>query len=313
MRPGQILLLLTLSTGFGAKAQDTLWVKQKDQKPYLVHKIQNGETLFLLSKRYSVPPARLSDLNEVTYQEGLSTGSRFKIPVDNYNYIRVEQVVKSKPIFYKTGEDDDLRSISRMFNVSQSTIQRWNNLADNEIEPGQKLQVGWIAYDKTQVPFVNDPTATNATAAAPVQKNIATKVSPPVQKPVQKPLVVHENKDTFNNEAGTDTIPEISPYKELFEQQTLGVNITEEAGAAVFYSLKTKAAEGVYYAFHNTAIRGSILKIMNPASGKIIYAKVIGAIPKLKEYHNALLGLSSNAAPALGARDKRVFCKMKYR
>lgn len=312
MRPGCILLLLTFLFPLGAKAQDTLWVRQKDQKPYLVHKIKNGETLFLLSKRYSVPPAQLSDLNEVTYQEGLATGSKFKIPIDNYNYLRVEHAVKSKPIFYKTGEDDDLRSISRMFNVSQSTIQRWNNLAGNEIEPEQRLQVGWIAYDKTQVPFVNDQAPTAAPVAATAPKTIVSNPVP-VRKPVQKPVADMDGTDTFDDKAVTDTIPAISPYKALFEQQTLEMNITEEAGAAVFYPLKTKVAEGVYYAFHNTAIRGSILKIMNPASGKIIFAKVIGTIPNLKEYHNALVGLSSNAAAALGAREKRVFCKLKYR
>ncbi len=77
------------------------------------------------------------------------------------------------------------------------------------------------------------------------------------------------------------------------------MSLTEESGAAVFYNLKSAAA-GVYYAFHNMARKGSVIKIMNPANHRIIYAKVIGPIPRLKEYHNAIVGLSSNAVS--GAR-----------
>src|SRR5690349_4101284 len=151
-----LLFTLLLSTSASIMAQDTLWVKQKEGKPYLLHKVKNGETLFLLAKKYAVPPAILADLNQVNYQDGLPTGSKFRIPIDNYNFIRIESVVKSKPIFFRVGEEDDLRSISRMFNVAQSAIQRWNNLVTPDIETGKILQVGWIAFDSTQAPFAQN-------------------------------------------------------------------------------------------------------------------------------------------------------------
>lgn len=285
-------------------AQDTLWVKQREGKPYLLHKVKNGETLFLISKRYAVPPAILADLNNVNYQDGLPTGSKFRIPIDNYNFIRIESVVKSKPIYFRAGEEDDLRSISRMFNVSQSAIQRWNNLTTPDIETGKILQVGWIAYDNTQVPFAENtiPPAVNNPAKTPTPSKTGT---------------IKKASDTLAGKiikkTDVDSIAEPSAFEQLYYQQTGGISVTEESGAAVFYPLKTTAGPGVYYALHNTAIRGSILKIMNPANGRIIYAKVIGTLPKLKEYHNAIVGLSNNAISAIGARDQRTFCKIKYR
>jgi LysM repeat protein len=301
----KLLLLVTLflmSYAHGI-AQDTLWVKQKEGKPYLLHKVKNGETLFLLSKRYAVPPAILADINKVNYQDGLPTGSKFRIPIDNYNFIRIESVVKSKPIYFRVGEEDDLRSISRMFNVAQSAIQRWNNLASPDIETDKILQVGWIAYDNTQVPFA---------------ENTVPVVNSPVKATtLPKTGTVKKISDTLMNKsvkaADTNSVAEPSAFEQLYYQQTAGVSVTEESGAAVFYPLKTKAGPGVYYALHNTAIKGSILKLMNPANGKIIYAKVIGTLPNLKEYHNAIVGLSSNAISAMGARDQRMFCKLKYR
>lgn len=294
------LLSLLLIIGYVLPAQDTLWVKQQDGHPYLVHRVQSGETLFQLSRKYAVPPAVLSDVNRVSYQDGLPTGSRFRIPIDQYNFIRIESVVKSRPIYYKASEDDDLRSISRMVNVSQSAIQRWNGKNTPGVETGDVLQVGWIAYDKSEVPFAKPDTTKTL---PPVVKNDKT---PPPVKPSALP------KNQAPPEIDT-AIAEETAFEQLYEQQVGGVTVNEESGAAVFYPLRTKAVSGVYYALHHTAVRGSILQITNPASGKTIYAKVIGPIPRLKEYHNTIVGLSSNAISALGATDRRMFCKIRYR
>jgi LysM repeat protein len=291
-----------LPTAIVTPAQDTLWVKQKEGHPYLVHKVQSGENLFLLSRKYSVPPAVLADFNSVGYQDGLPSGSKFRIPVDQYNFIRIESVVKSSPIFYKAGDEDDLRSISRMFNIPQSAIQRWNNMSNPDIATGQVLQVGWVAYDKAQIPFSLPDTAK---APAVVNKAPVIATTKPMLPKTEAPTRPAPAKDTATGEA--------SAFEQLYEQQTAGGNQTEESGAAVFYPLRAKAAEGVYYAFHNTASRGTILMITNPASGKTVYAKVIGTIPKLKEYHNAIVGLSNNAITVLKATDRRMFCKIKYR
>ncbi len=295
-----LLLLLSFLAAFSVKAQDTLWVKENDGQPCLFHKVKSGETLFMLGKRYSVPPAVLADVNGVNYQDGLAPGKKFIIPIDKYNYIRIESVVKSRPIYLKTTEDHDLRSISRMFNVPQSAIQRWNNMDNPDIIPGKVLLAGWIAYDKTEVPF-HRPSSDSVITARPFKGDSLRSVRPS-----------HLKTDTAT--ALNDTLhTEQDEYEQLYEQQVGGGNVTEESGAAVFYPLKMNVAPGVYYALHNMASRGTILKISNPTNGKVIYAKVIGTMPRLKEYHNAVVGLSNNAISTLGATDRRMFCKVKYR
>jgi len=300
----RLLLLLLCCISLCAKAQDTLWVKQKEDMPYLIHRVKSGETLFILSKRYSVPPAVLADVNRVSYQDGLPEGSKFRIPIDDYNFIRIESVVKSKPVFYRAGDEDDLRSISRMMGVSQSAIQRWNHRNTPDIATGDILQVGWVAYDAAQKPFAKpDTTRSQAIAAHPGTTFPARPMMHDTVKPAPKPALAE--KDT--------TTEMVSAFEALYEKQVQGVSTNEESGAAVFYPLRTQAAPGVYYAFHNTAGKGTILSITNPANGKTVYAKVIGTIPNLKEYHNSIVGLSGNAVSALGARERRMFCKIKYR
>jgi hypothetical protein len=89
-----------------------------------------------------------------------------------------------------------------------------------------------------------------------------------------------------------------------------GINL--QSGATVFYTLKMKLPPDMYYALHATIARGTIIKVKNPANGKVVYAKVIGDIPNLKEYNNAILCLSNNAAQALGSNIQKIFTNISY-
>src|ERR1044071_5430779 len=68
-------------------------------------------------------------------------------------------------------------------------------------------------------------------------------------------------------------IDTLTPEEKLFMEQTHnGTTVTEERGSAVFFgnSGKIKGTD-MYYAFHNTAPRGTIIKVHNPGADKTIY------------------------------------------
>lgn len=306
----RVLVLFICVLPLHLYGQDTLWIKKLDGKPYVIHKVNLGEDLFLLSKKYSVPPAALADANNLNYKSGLNEGTKIWIPLDNYNFIRVESVIKSRPIFYKTMNGDELDDVSRMVNVSQSTIQRWNHLNIPDIRTGQTLQIGWVAFDNQQVPFPDKKKEVNVLPESKPLLQANKTVSPATTNKL--PL----KKDTLKPIRHVDTVAveeEDNAYEDLYNQQVSGQPSNNESGAAVFYPLKMKAAHGVYYAFHNSAEKGTIIKIINPSNDKFVYAKVIGKIPNLKEYNNSIIALSTNAAKELMAKEKRMFCKIEYR
>jgi len=306
LKVSTMLMVIILLLSAKANAQDTLWVKKVDGKPYVIHQVHSGEDIFMLSKRYSVPPAALADANNLTYQSGLDKGTKIWIPVDNYNFIRVEGVIKSKPIYYKVSSGDELNDVSKLSHVSQSTIQRWNALSTPDIRYGQILQIGWIAFDATQVPFAKK----NEVTTMPVVPSKA------VNK-INSGLIISKanaiDSAKIKPAADTSKIAAKNAYEDLYNQQVTGQPSNSESGAAVFYPLKMKTPEGVYYAFHNTAAKGTIIKVTNPANGNFIYAKVIGTIPGLPDYNNSIIALSTNAAKGLLAQEKRMFCKIEYR
>lgn len=297
--PALTILFVLLLPALRLAAQDSLWVRRTGDGASFVHSAKSGETLFMLAKRYSVPPALLADVNGLSYAGGLSPGSKLSIPVGAFNLLPDAQEGKSRPLYYKTGDGDKLADISRLAGIAQSTMQRRNGMDNQELAPGQTLLLGWVSFDKQQTPFARSPETAGALPhTSPLPAAGSTAPATPV------------NRQNQADTAGSDAL---TAFGILYGEQTEGVSLSEETGAAVFYPLRAKAATGVYYAFHNTALRGTILKVSNPANGKVVYAKVIGPVPALKEYHNCILGLSDNAAAALGAREKRMFCNISYR
>jgi hypothetical protein len=101
--------------------------------------------------------------------------------------------------------------------------------------------------------------------------------------------------------------------QQLWEDQTAGgKNVVVEKGSAGFYNLTVHNAEASYFAFHNVAAKGTIMKIRNLNNGKMIYVKVIGPLPAGKQFYGCNLGLSDVAKQALGVRENKMFCEMLY-
>lgn len=106
-------------------------------------------------------------------------------------------------------------------------------------------------------------------------------------------------------------IDETVELKDLWEDQTMGgKNGVIEKGSAGFYKVQTE--EAAWLAFHNTASRGSVIRVRNINNGKVIFVKVVGPIPAGKRFYGCTLGLSNVAKNALGVAENKVFCELNY-
>ncbi len=295
-----------------AAAQDTLWA-QRDNGNTLVFtvKARLGDNLHTMAARFHVPIIELGNRNNISFRSEFQEGATVTVPVGKYNHQRIA-VVNALPLCYRVREGDKLLTLSRMVNVSQSTVQAWNNLPGQSLTPGQLLMMGWVT-DESPSPereVISDQVA-KKTEADPyrVSNNALTTLS--VKDSLSVPVV----KDS--SEAG-ETVQEqlfdsvTTSMQQQYEAQTNGLPVMQESGPAVFFNYK-KVKPGLFYAFHNTAAPGSIIKISNPASERTIYAKVIGSIPQLKEYDKCIIAISGNASRALGAQYKKVFCQTEFR
>ncbi len=295
---GLLFISITLLAQDNTSAEKILTTIHKN-KLVVVHKVKSGETLFMLARRYHVPPAMLADANGLNYQSGL--GKIVYIPLGAYNRKKVvpSNLSQARPLYYKAGRFDNLYIIAKYASVKQKVIQGWNNMADNKISEGQLLKVGWVLYDATQLPFARKDTSQNVTG-----NNVNNTV---------KTVVTNRfgQADTIITIKAPDTLSKIE--KKYLSQTSDETLIIEEKGSAVFFEMPVKSSSNkVYYAFHNKAPRGAVIKVVNPGTNKKVFVKVLGNVPNTKQYYNALIGISENAKKELGITENKAWCELTY-
>jgi len=286
--------------------EDSLEVISRNDKWVIKHDATLGETVFSIARKYHVPAATLANENGLNYQSGLDDGTDVFVPLGAYNQItQLPPNKDAKPLYYKVGEFDNLYRISKYAGVQQRTMQKWNNLPDNDIEDGQRLFVGWVLYDAT--PIGND-------SKLPEEKNLDNSNN-------TGKTSTHQDTNPNQSVTGNDTvivipkpIDSLSPNARKFLLQTNnGQNVISEKGTAVFFDMGRKISKTrMIYAFHNTASKGTIIKVYNPGNNTVVFAKVLGPIPVTKQYHDAIIGIDDSAKKLLGVSDDRMWSELEY-
>ena len=113
------------------------------------HRVQRGDTLGGIARRYGVPIQVVRDVNQLGQSSMIRAGSHLLIPIPDQDGalelgerlagLGVEHSVVSH---YEVQSGDSLWRISRSMGVSIADLQRWNGLGDNAVlRPGQTLRI----------------------------------------------------------------------------------------------------------------------------------------------------------------------------
>jgi len=78
-----IAFLLYGTVGF-SQENDSLFAVERNNAWLIQHKIKKGETLFLISRRFHVPPAILAGANRLPFTQNFATIDSVYIPVSAY-------------------------------------------------------------------------------------------------------------------------------------------------------------------------------------------------------------------------------------
>lgn len=98
-----------------------------------VYVLQDGDTLYSLSKKYKTSLEDIITLNNINDITSLSVGTSIEIPTITSHPV-------SEDDFYLVQKGDTLFSISNKFDLSLSNIMEYNNLKEDDIiSLGQKL------------------------------------------------------------------------------------------------------------------------------------------------------------------------------
>ncbi|MFT5915787.1 MAG: LysM repeat protein, partial [Bacteroidia bacterium] len=119
---------------------DSIGLEQKNDRIYVLHKIESGETLYTLAKRYRADMAVLVAANPGIDQENLRVGQLIRIPSQSSRLVATP-VVQKEMITHEVQSGETLYRIAKKYNVEEADIKRLNNLPSNTLYKKQSLLI----------------------------------------------------------------------------------------------------------------------------------------------------------------------------
>jgi len=118
-----------------------------DTLKYYYHKIEKGETIYGITKKFNIDENRLFQLNP-QINNGLKEGGYIVVGEKNKPSLKNKEIknkdlieTKNNANLYYVLQGESLFSISRKFNVSQDKLLEWNPEAKEGLKQGQLLHI----------------------------------------------------------------------------------------------------------------------------------------------------------------------------
>jgi rare lipoprotein A (peptidoglycan hydrolase) len=201
-------------------------------------------------------------------------------------------------------------------------MKKWNHLQSDVVSNGTKLIVGYLKVLKDQpdqTPQVTPPkTVVTDNTVPPVLEKKKEKIKEEPKKVIEEvkkntPVEPKDVQETVNKPAAGHTVDfKGGSFRNLYNEQARNKKAENESGVAAVFKTTSGWQDGKYYCFHNAAAPGTIIKITNSVNGKSVYAKVLDAIPDIKQNSGLLLRVSNAAAEELGAGENKFDCSITY-
>ena len=132
------MIKLLFLIGFSLNAElpkDSIGIETINGQTFVIHKVDEKETLFAISRRYRTTVDAILQFN-ASAGSGLEIGQILKVP---YTPKTVNKPAAGT--VHKVAPKETLYSISRTYQVTTDEIKQWNNLTDNSLRIGQELTI----------------------------------------------------------------------------------------------------------------------------------------------------------------------------
>jgi LysM repeat protein len=324
-----------------ANPVDSIGVEQREEGLFVVHEVEEEETIYSIAKRYGGSVISIIKHNQIV-DNRIEIGQTIYVLIENEKPTKAVIVadVASDGNTHMVQLGETLYSISKQHDVKLKDLRRWNNLPDNDISPGMQLKLGEksIPPVKTEEPRVEPDTPK---VIERVEEDSATiEDKDPYENFKQYLVQTGETLSTiagkigvsidslrkwnklegdylkigqnlwFREEEETDTVKLNEPKDKIRKQidEKGFERIYEEGVASVIQSMNTSR----FLALHRSLPIGTNLEVRNLMNNQVVHVKVVGKLPNTGLNKNLLLRLSQPAYDQLGILDSKSRVEVSY-
>ena len=291
------LLAFIFSFQLASAQKKELLLKSSDRGLYLDHKVGPKESFFSIGRLYNVHPKHLASFNKLDMTKGLLIDQAMRIPLTDTNF--TQQGNSGTPVYYKTAAGEGLMKVSSANgNVTLANLRNWNNLNNDNVKSGTKLIVGFLSSKEM-------PSITITTKPKPEEPVVKTEEKPIVTEPkvIEKPVVKTEEKPVVAPSKVVEkpvATNDQGYFKLSFDQQVKGTPVSKnETVTSGIFKTASGWSDAKYYLLIDKVSPGTIVKVINPANNKIVYAKVLGEMSGIRQNEGLNIRISNAAASIL--------------
>jgi len=352
-----LMIIIPLTVQARISPADSIGIRTINQSTFVVHKVEKGETLYALARKYKVEVQSIFDANPSAIN-GINVGQEILIPTKmvganngegNQNQQNSQQANQIAPgsgqgekVVHKVIAGESLYVISQKYSVSVNDIKKWNNIRSNTISVGQKLSIYPSPEKAAEINKQMEVMETHGkkihiVSAGETLFSISNKYNISQSElrewnrlesnnlSVGQELIVgYLEKD---DEQQVVIVQDIETEKEAeggVIVQTVEVEKPEMQGAGNTGSYKKVSEKGIaqviegseatnkYLALHRNAAIGTIMQIKNEMNDLSVFVRVIGKIPDTDDNRNVLIKVSKVAYDRLGAINDQFPVEITY-
>lgn len=330
-------LVLLVAVGFTLPAQalDSLRLEKEQGGYFVIHRVEKGETLYSLSRRYGADVQEVSALNGIVDNQ-ISLDQELRFPIGGQDEESNEPSQnQTKTHVVTTGET--LYAISRKYGVAVADLRKWNSLTGNEIAIGQELQITVDSKEKKksdtieeregvaeqQVPEPEIPAGFTEyyVQSGDLLESIASKFKvrpdsiviwndlPNTYLSIGQKLIIRGVEDS-TREVPSEKVESL-PYgnRRSVKDQSGFIKIYEEGTAR---KIEDVVETEKYLALHRTLSVGTLIEIRNLMNNQKIFARVVGKLPPTGLNENVLIRLTPICFERLGVIDPKTRVEVSY-
>ena len=329
-----IISLIFFTGNISLAQQNELEIKGTGSKLYVDHVILPKENFYSIGRMYNLPPKDIAGYNNLQFENGLSVGQTIRIPLTENNFSQSSTAAPNEilvPVHHSVQPKEGLYRISITYGkIPLSSLKKWNHLQSDEVSIGTPLIVGYLKVDKEQSSLASKGAKTgmevttvakNESKHEPVKPAITPERLPPVKNPdlENQEDKNQKTKDADAPQARVETVKTKSNinfsggyFKKLYNDQAEKKSPLVESGSAGVFKSTSGWQDGKYYCFNNEAPPGTIIKVTDNTSGKSVFAKVLDAIPEIKQNSGLSVIISNSAAEELGTGENKFDCALSF-
>lgn len=342
----KFLILSGLSFFSPEIKKDSIGMETINGKIFVLHKVDAGETLYAISKRYEVTVEQIVAQNP-NADAGFEIEQILKVP---YVVRTSRPVVQGKK--HVVAEKETLYSISRLYSVTIEDLKKWNNLRDDALSLGQELVIkNALTSSSVNQLEVKSAKTVHTVAAKETMYSITRQygitaeqvrewnglqtdelkigqtlfVTQPVNSTqtfthvqTQTNPVTQQQTPVIEKTVVPITAP-LNPIVTAPVEKTATIKISENVNGTdeVRETGLAELIEGTdgnrkYLALHRTAPSGTILKIKNEMNSREVFVRVMGKLPETAPNDKLVIKISKSAYDKLGAIDSRFRVEVTY-